>query len=356
MNVMLPSTSIVRLKDIARKLKISVSTVSRALGKDTCEMVAPEVRQRILDLAKQANYVPHPAAQLMRKPRVHLITVLLPLETGAFMSEYYGVVLSGVISAARDCGTETRVALIDPDGGDILEQMQRVAIGAGGLLYMALPLTTRQLVKLEDFARPVVVMGGSLPPHADLSTSRVNTVAVDNFAAMRELTTRLLKLGHRQIGLIGGPTTVRDAWERERGFLEAMKEGRGLVDPQAILHAEFTVEAGLQGWQQIGKCTPRPTAVMCGNDEIAVGVLQALAKEKVNCPADVSVVGFDDSRWATRVTPPLTTVRQPMAQLGRTAAELLVNRLQNAGETKVEHRLFPVEIIDRQSVAAPARS
>jgi DNA-binding LacI/PurR family transcriptional regulator len=212
------------------------------------------------------------------------------------------------------------------------------------------------LVKLEDFVRPVVVMGGSLPPHVELSSIRVNTVAVDNFAATRELTTRLLKLGHRRIGLIGGPTTVRDAWERERGFLEAMKDGQGHVDPQAIIHVEFTVEAGLQGWQQIGKCTPRPTAVMCGNDEIAVGVLQALAKERINCPADVSVVGFDDSRWATRVTPPLTTVRQPMAQLGRTAAELLVNRLQNADETKVEHRLFPVEIIDRQSVAAPARS
>ena len=319
-------------------------------------MVAPDLRKKILELAERANYVPDPAAQLMRKPRVHLITVLLPRETGAFMSEYYGVVLSGIISAAREGGTETRVALIDPAGDDILEQMQRVAIGAGGLLYMALPLTARQLVKLEDFVRPVVVMGGSLPPNVDLSTSRVNTVAVDNFAATRELTTRLLKLGHRQIGLIGGPTTVRDAWEREQGFFEAMKKGRGLVDPQAIIHTEFTVEAGLQGWQQIAKCTPRPTAVVCGNDEIAVGVLQALAKEKINCPAEISVVGFDDSRWATRVIPPLTTVRQPMAQLGRTAAELLVNRLQNAGEMKAEHRLFPVEIIDRQSVAAPARS
>jgi len=319
-------------------------------------MVAPDVRKKILELAEQANYVPHPAAQLMRKPKVHLITVLLPLETGAFMSEYYGVVLSGVISAARDCGTETRVALIDPDGGDILEQMQRVAIGAGGLLYMALPLTMRQLVKLEDFVRPVVVMGGSLPPHVEFPSLRVNTVGVDNFAAMRELTTRLLKLGHRRIGLIGGPTTVRDAWEREQGFLEAMKKGQGIVDERAILHVEFTVEAGLQGWQQIGKCTPRPTAVVCGNDEIAVGVLQALAKEKIKCPAEISVVGFDDSRWATRVTPALTTVRQPMAQLGRTAAELLVNRLQNTGEMKVEHRLFPVEIIERQSVAAPART
>src|SRR5580692_4709862 len=101
------STSIVRLKDIAQKLNISVSTVSRALGKDTCSMVAPELRQKILDLAEQANYVPHPAAQLMRKPKVHLITVLLPLETGAFVSEFYGAVLSGVVAASREWETET---------------------------------------------------------------------------------------------------------------------------------------------------------------------------------------------------------------------------------------------------------
>src|SRR6202158_5007433 len=80
-NVTPPSTSIVRLKDIAQKLNISVSTVSRALGKDTCEMVEPELRKNILELAEQANYVPHPAAQLMRKPRVHLINVFLPPET-----------------------------------------------------------------------------------------------------------------------------------------------------------------------------------------------------------------------------------------------------------------------------------
>jgi DNA-binding LacI/PurR family transcriptional regulator len=350
------SPSIVRLKDIARKLNISVSTVSRALGKHTCNMVAPELRKEILELAEQTNYVPDRAAQLMRKPRVHLITVLLPQETDVFMSEYNGVVLSGVISAARDGGIETRVALIDPDGGDILEQMQQVSIGAGGLLYMALPLTVRQLVKLEDFVRPVVVMGGSLPPDVDVTTSRVNTVVVDNFAATHELTTRLLQLGHRRIGLIGGPTTGRDAWERERGFRDAMKHGRGLLDPQAIIHVEFSVAAGWQGWQQIGRCVPRPTAVVCGDDEIAFGVLQALAKEKINCPAEVSVVGFDDSRWAARVTPPLTTARQPMAQLGRTAAELLMNRLRNTGETEAQHRLFPAEIIDRQSVAAPAHS
>src|SRR5580704_5207020 len=175
-------TTIVRLKDIAETLNVSVSTVSRAFGEETSKLVAPELRKRIHELAEQANYFPHPAAQLMRKPRTNLITALLPLEMGTFMSEYYGTVLSGVISASRDLETETRVALIDHNDADVLKWLQRVAVGAGGLLYMAMPLGERELSKLKTFGRPVVALGGSLPPQINLSTIPIDTVGVDNLA------------------------------------------------------------------------------------------------------------------------------------------------------------------------------
>jgi LacI family transcriptional regulator, galactose operon repressor len=346
-------TTIVRLKDIAETLNVSVSTVSRALGKETSGLVAPELRKRIHELAEQANYVPHPAAQLMRKPKVALITVLLPLETGTFMSEYYGTVLSGIISASNELETETRVALVDHNDADLLERLQRVAIGAGGLLYMAMPLGEREVSKLETFGRPVVVLGGSLPPQINLSTIHINTVGVDNLAGAYEITSMLLKLGHRRIGLINGPAAARDACEREEGFLKAMKEHRGVLDPRSVIRAEFSTEAGARAWPQIKQCDPRPTALVCGNDEIAFGVLDALAREKVDCPGQISVVGFDDSRWAMRVTPALTTVRQPMAQVGRAAAEMLVRRLQESVTNEAEHLLFPLEIVNRQSVAPP---
>jgi DNA-binding LacI/PurR family transcriptional regulator len=348
-------SSSVRLKDIAQRLKISVSTVSRALGKDTCNLVAPELRKKIHELAIEAHYVPHPAAQQMRKPNVHLITVLLPLESGTFLSEYYGAVLSGVISASRDGGTETRVALIDRKEADIVEQMQRVAMGAGGLLYMAMPLDADELAKLESFGRTVVVISGSLPPGLDLSTIRVNTVGSDNVTGACVITKELLRLGHRQIGLINGPATSRTACEREEGFLKAMKEHRGVIDFRAMVRGEFATDTGMQGWQQVKQCSPRPTALVCGNDEIAFGVLEALVREKVDCPGQISVVGFDDSRWAVRVTPKLTTARQPMAQLGRAATELLVRRLQGTAETEVEHLVFPMEIVSRQSTAPPGK-
>lgn len=348
-------SSSVRLKDIAEKLNVSVSTVSRALGKDTGSMVAPELRKKIHELALEAHYVPHPAAQLMRKPNTHLITVLLPLESGASLGDYHGAVLSGVISAARDWGTETRIVLIDRREGDMVEQMQRVALGAGGLLYMAASLDADELANLESSGRTVVVMGGSLPAGLDLSAVRVNTVGSDNVAGACEITKELIRLGHRRIGLINGPATVRAACEREEGFRKAMKECRRAINPHAITRGEYTADAGMQGWQRVKRCSPRLTALVCGNDEIAFGVLEALASEKMDCPGQISVVGFDDSPSAIRVTPKLTTARQPMAQLGRAAAELLVRRLQGATGTAVDHWVFPLEIVNRQSTAPPVK-
>ena len=343
-----------RLKDIAERLNVSVSTVSRALGKNTSDKVAPELRAKIVETARQVNYVPHPAAQLMRKPKVHLITVLLPLETGAFASEFYGAVLSGVVAASREWETETRVALIEPTDAGILEETRRTALGAGAILYMAKPLSVRQLVKLEDLARPIVVMGGSLPAHIDLSEVHVNTVGVNNLMAAHEVTVSLLKLGHRRLALINGPSGVRDAWEREQGFTKALKEYHVPIDPHAIVHGTFTTEGGVRGWEQLGLCSERPTAIVCGNDEIAFGVLEAATKDKIDCPHDVSVMGFDDSRWAPRVSPALTTVRQPTAEMGRAAVELLATHLDDpSAAANVEHRVFPVEIVSRQSVAPP---
>jgi len=348
-------SSVVRLKDIAEKLNISVTTVWRALGTRESDLVAPELRKKIREMASQARYVPHSAARLMRKPNVHLITVLLPLDSGVFLSDYYGTVLSGVIAASRDLGTETRVALIGDEevDGDIAEHMQRVAIGAGGLFYTARPLDAEELAKVEALGRPIVVIGGCLPPGVDLSSIRVDTVGADNVTGSYQITKDLLRLGHRRIGFINGPATSRDACEREAGFLKAMKEHGGTVNAKAMMRGEFSTDAGMRGWQQIKRCDPLPTAVLCGNDGIAFGVLESLAQEKVNCPGQISVAGFDDSRAAVHVTPKLTTVRQPIAQLGRAATELLIRRLQSQDGPAVEHLVFPMEVIHRQSTAPP---
>lgn len=349
-----PSTMGARLQDIAEKLKVSTSTVSRALGEQTSKRVRPELRSRIVEVARAMNYVPHPAAQLMRKPKTHLITALLPLRLESFSSEYFGTILSGVVGASREWETEIRVALIDPTDVDVMQQMGRIAIGAGGILYMANPLSVRQLMNLEDLMRPIVVMASSVPPQINLSEVGVSTVAMDNLMGAYEITRMLLKLGHRRLAMINGPDGLRDPAERQQGFVKAMTEYRVPVDHHGIVHVPFAFEGGVRGWEQLKQHSYRPTAVVCGNDEIAVGLLETLAKDQINCPRDISVVGFDDSRLAPRVYPPLTTVHQPTAEMGRGAVELLATGFRNPNsKATVEHRVFPAEVVNRQSVAPP---
>ena len=127
------------------------------------------------------------------------------------------------------------------------------------------------------------------------------------------------------------------------------------VDHHAIVHVPFAFEGGVRGWEQLKQLSDRPTGVVCGNDEIAVGLLEALAKDHVNCPRDISVTGFDDSRLAARVYPPLTTVRQPTTEMGGRAIELLVARFRNPdAKAKADHSLFPAEVINRESVGPPS--
>jgi len=354
---LLKSQASTRLQDIADKLKISPSTVSRALGEETSSRVSPVLRARIVAVARAMNYVPHPAAQMMRKPKTHLITVLLPFQLEYFSSEYFGTILSGVVGASREWETEIRVALIDPNGVDVVERMRHVAIGAGGILYMANPLSVRQLMHLPDLARPIVVMGTSVPPQIDLAEIGVSTVAINNLMGAYEMTRMLLLLGHRRLAMINGPLGIRDPEERQRGFVKAMTEAHMAIDPHAIVHVPFAFEGGARGWEQIKRLAQRPTAIVCGNDEIAVGLLEALAKDGIECPCEISVVGFDDSRLAPHIAPALTTVRQPMAEMGRAAVELLAKRIQNpSAKVVVEHRVFPAEIVNRRSAASPPSS
>src|ERR1035437_1003392 len=188
-----------RLKDIAEQLNVSISTVSRALGKDTCEKVAPDLRLKILEVARQVNYVPHPAAQLMRKPRTQLLTVLMPLSTDSVISDYMNGILAGVITASRDLNMEVRVALLDSNNEDILAQVRHAAIGAGSIVLVGKLLSLRQLVKLEEEARPIVVMDACLPPNMNRAEGAVSTVGTNNRECFHELTLQLLKLGHRRM-------------------------------------------------------------------------------------------------------------------------------------------------------------
>jgi DNA-binding LacI/PurR family transcriptional regulator len=344
----------VTLRDIAEEFDVSISTVSRALGEETSDKVAADLRTRILEFARAVNYTPHPAAQLMRKPRVHLVTALLPLATDSFISDYVNGILAGMVTAARDLEMEARVSLLNQDDDDILRQVRHAAIGAGSIVLIGKYLTLRQAMKLEELERPTIVLNACLPPNLAVEDFGLSTVGTNNQESYRELTSEILKAGHRRLALINGPIHQRDAWERQQGFINALTENRVPIDHSAILNGSFTAEGGANGWDKLKQHPVRPTAIMCGSDEIAFGVLDKLAQEKIACPAEISVVGYDDSRLAARITPALTTVRQPTIEIGRAAVEMLSGWAKNSSfEVAVEHRVLPGTIVRRNSVAPP---
>jgi LacI family transcriptional regulator len=286
-----------------------------------------------------------------------LVTALLPLTTDSFISDYVNGILAGLVTAARGFEMEARVSLLDPEDDDILRQVRHAAIGAGSIVLIGRYLSLRQVVKLEELARPIVVLDACLPPNMALEDVAVSTVGMNNQECSYELALELLKLGHRRVALINGPAHVRDAWERQQGFVKALTENRIPIDHLAIVNESFSTEGGVRGWEILKQRLVRPTAIMCGNDDIAFGVFEKLADEKIVCPTGISVVGFDDSRLAARITPGLTTVRQPTIEIGRAAVEMLNGHLRNpALEGNVEHRVLPGKIVWRGSVAPPPDS
>ena len=354
MNDRLSLPEAIGLKDVAKRLGISVSTASRALSETKSSKVRPELRSRVQLVARELGYTPHPAAQLLRKPKTQLLTVLVPLSTDSVISDYMNGILAGVITASRDLNMEVRMALLDPNNDDILSQVRHAAIGAGSIVLVGILLSLRQLVKLEDVARPIVAMDACLPPNMNLAEVAVSTVGTNNRECFYDLALQLLKLGHRRLALINGPSHMHDAWERQQGYIKALTEYRIPIDHQAIVHESFTTEGGKRGWELLKERSTRPTAIMCGSDEIAFGVLEKLADEKIEYPEQMSVVGFDDSRLAARISPPLTTVRQPTIEMGRAVVEMLSERVNRIPpEAIVEHRVLPGKVVWRKSVAPP---
>jgi len=277
----------------------------------------------------------------------------MPLSTDSVISDYMNGILAGVITASRDLKMEVRVALLDPSTDDIVSQVRHAAIGAGAIVLVGILVSLRQLVKLEDVARPIVLMDACLPPNMNLAEVAVNTVGTNNRECFYDLTVELLKLGHRRMALINGPAHMHDAWERQQGYIKALTEYRIPIDHQAIVHESFT-EGGTGGWELLKQRSVHPTAIMCGSDEIAFGVLEKLAEEKITCPEEVSVVGFDDSRLAARISPSLTTVQQPTIEMGRAVVEMLSERMGRApAEMVVEHRVLQGKIVWRKSVGPP---
>lgn len=181
-----------------------------------------------------------------------------------------------------------------------------------------------------------------------IDPDRGNTVIMDEYDAARAVTDHLLQKGHRRIAIMRGPRTHLVSMRRYNGYAAAIG-GRGLrIDPELVAQGDFSRESGRQ--QAAALFAARPTAIFSSNDEMAVGIIEAAAAKGIAVPGDISLVGFDDNAIAKTCRPRLTTVRQPLEEMGETAAQLLAERIRNPGKPNA-HAQVPYQVIERDSVA-----
>jgi LacI family transcriptional regulator len=328
------------IRDVAREAGVSVTTVSRVLNDSG--PVKSATRQRIRDVARRLHFTPNTAARSLSTRRTNTIGVLLPDVYGEFFSE----VIRGIDQSAQQHGFHVLISGAHNEPAEVSAAVSAMRGRVDGLILMASGLDAVTLARNLSERIPAVLI------NADHDASHFDTINIDNFGGALAMTTHLLELGHREIHMISGPARNRDAMEREKGFRAALKAAGSAVRDEWIVAGSFTEASGYRATEQLLDAGVKPTAIFAANDSMAVGALSALRNRGLRVPEDIAVVGFDDVPIAEYVSPPLTTVRVSIPQLGSCAAERLVACIRARNGQERRHEILATELIVRGSCGA----
>jgi LacI family repressor for deo operon, udp, cdd, tsx, nupC, and nupG len=323
------------VKEIASIAKVSVATVSRALQRP--ELVSEATRLRIHEVVKRLGYTPNALARNLRTARTRLVVALLPDITNPFFSE----VIRGIEQVAHENGYS--VLLGETQSSLVREQAYADMVAgrqADGIITMSHRV-------------PAIPIDGRLPvvnACEYVRDSNISSVYIDNVAAAGAAVDYLVTLGHRDIAFIAGPSSSPICVDREQGYRLALQRATIPADPALTAIGDFSIEAGERAIERLLSQGKSFSAVFCSNDEMAIGAMRALISHGLRVPEDISVVGFDDIRYARYTSPSLTTIAQPKNALGREAMTMLIELL-NDPEVPPRKRVLSADLVVRGSTA-----
>ncbi len=323
--------------DVARRAGVSQSTVSRALSGDP--NVSEVTRQRVIAAAQALSYSPDAVARSLITRRTQRVGVVVTNLTNPF----YALLAECLDRDLASLGY--RMILFrheESAGGDLVSHF--LGRSVDGLIFtsaeLGLPLAE------ELFAANVPVI--FLNRHID--DDRFDRVVSDNVAGGRRAAELLLELGHERIALVSGPAQTSTARERDEGFISLLTERERPLEEELRMSGPYSHQTGLDACHRLLALERPPTAIFCGNDVIALGVWDAAVSSGLRIPEDLSVLGFDDIDIASWESISLTTIRQPLKEMARAAAEMLVDRLEDRHEGEGRVLVFPTELIFRRTV------
>lgn len=330
--------------DVAREAGVSYSTVSRTLT--GYEFVRVSTREKVLRAAEKLGYVPNQQARGLAGGRSNMIGALVPGLNNSYITE----ILRGIDEELSN--SDYNLLLYTTHRRHGKESTYAATItnsGAEGLL-LVVPLTpVSYLAALRDQDFPYVLIDQSDP------TAESTTVNTTNWQGAYEATAYLIELGHRRIGFVAGLAGLSSAVERLRGYKHALADHGIPLHDALIAEGGFTERGGFDATQTLLALAEMPTAIFAANDLSATGVIEAIRQRGLRVPQDISVIGFDDIPQASLTYPKLTTVRQPLDQMGREAVILLLEQIEQPGGEKRQITL-ETSLILRDSCAPPRHS
>ncbi len=332
------------IKDIAKRLNISISTVSYALN-DGPRKVPEEVKAKVLAVAKELNYRPSRVARSMVTGRSDTIGIVPPdVIDNIFLSPYLHMALNGVFNEAgrlhQDVLLFTRYSESERD-----EMASMIVDGrVDGVIFIAPHFSERTIELATSLHSPCVSVSG-------FPLDGVHTFSVENEAGVRLALQHLYDLGHRKIAHIAGRLDMHDALDRLQSYQAFLRGKRITYQEEWVTMGQFTIEGGKRAMNTLLSLPDPPTAVFCANDEMAIGALMEAYALGKKVPEDISIVGFDGSPDSEHVFPTITTVKQPISELGAAAVRALHALIE--GREPEDRSIFPAELIVRASTSSP---
>ena len=334
------------LKEIARRTGKSITTVSRALA--DYDDVSPETKALVRRVADELGYTPNLLAQRLQKRRSDTIGLILPTFGPRFSDPFFSEFLAGVGNAAAEHGYDLLVSTQAPGDGELQTYRQKVqSHQVDGFVIVRTRRQDARIRYLQDAAFPFVTFGRM---EGDLDFPFVD---VDGTQGMRAIGEHLVGLGHRRIACLAPPANLLFTDHRLAGLRQALAaHGMALPDDQ-IVNGDLTQKSGFDAAELLLNRAQRPTAMVACNDLMALGAMSAIQGRGLEVGKDIAVTGFDDIPMAEHSHPPLTTVHQPIYQIGKLVCGMLIHLLRGETLSSRQEILAPKLVVRQSCCSAP---
>ncbi|MDX2418762.1 MAG: LacI family DNA-binding transcriptional regulator [Xanthomonadales bacterium] len=336
----------VSIKQVAKIAGVSIATVSRCINNP--QQVRERTRVKVQAAILKTGYSPNTIAQSFRRGRTNVIMVVIPSIGDPFFTE----VMQGIRSVVAQ--NDYSIIISETNFNTMTAEevgAMMVSRQADGFILLAsvFPFGNEVLEKAQKRSQPVVIGCETI----SASLADIPSVHIDNVAAAREATDFLISKGHKKIAFISGQSTSLLTRDREFGYRTAMQKAQLPVEDGWVVEGNLSIEGAAHACKQLLEHPDRPTAVFCANDEMALGFMHQIKEQGLSVPKDISVMGFDDIRYASVMEPALTTIAQPARQIGERVAIRLFKAIETGNQPNSQPVILPHKLIIRESVAAP---